>query len=335
MKSTRPLILDRSKIAEAAEYLRKGELVAFPTETVYGLGADASNEEAIKKLYATKGRPKNHPVIVHLAGSEQVSNWCEELPEYARLLAQHFWPGPMTLIVKRAKHVSDLITGGQDTVGLRVPAHPCALALLREFGHGIVAPSANKYGRISATSAEHVQEEFGSEVRVIIDGGRCPVGIESTIVDVTGSMPKILRLGVISEAEILNHIGSNFVVNDSGPSRKHIRVPGSDKAHYAPKTPMLLVGKSSLDGLLREQNNAYNGNNTLSYGVLAFGNTEGETVISKIQAPSDVRSYARDLYANLRKLDKSGASYILVEMPPQTIEWAAIIDRLNRASTKL
>ncbi len=353
MKSSPPSILDHSVIPTAVEHLRKGELVAFPTETVYGLGADASSDMALRKLYATKGRPGEHPVIVHLASFEQMGDWCIELPDYAKLLAQQFWPGPLTLIVKKAKHVSPLITGGQDTVGLRVPAHPIALLLLKAFGGGIAAPSANKYGRISATCAEHVQQEFGDEVSMIIDGGSCPVGIESTIVDATGSRPRILRPGVISEKELFEQIGLEL---DGGTSSwqssrlnsgKHIRVPGSDKSHYAPRTPMLLLDKNGLKSLLAHRQRKVKSSKSLSYAVLAFtdrdqltvnaisDNDSRSSIIEYIHASLDVKTYARELYANLRTLDNSGANYILVEQPLESTEWIAVLDRLKRAATKL
>jgi len=338
MKSSLSSILDQSVITAAVEYLRSGELVAFPTETVYGLGADASNEKALEKLYAVKGRPANHPVIVHLASAEQISNWCVELSDYARLLARHFWPGPLTLIVKKAKHISSLITGGQDTIALRVPAHPIALAVLKAFAGGIAAPSANKYGRLSATCSEHVYQEFGETISLIIDGGNCPIGIESTIVDVTGPLPKILRPGIILEQDILEQAGLgsdtcnlNTNLDDSG---KRIRVPGSDKSHYAPRTPMLLLDSISLQSFLAKGKSDDKSIGQLSYAAMTF-NMLDQPVKQHIQASAEPRAYARDLYANLRKLDNCGASYILVEIPPQSAEWLAIFDRLKRAATKL
>ncbi len=345
MKSSLSIDLDQGAITQAVEYLRQGELVAFPTETVYGLGADARNEKALKKLYAIKGRPANHPVIVHLASFEHISDWCKELPEYAGILAKHFWPGPVTLIVKKARHVSSLVTGGQDTIGIRVPAHPLAMALLKGFSGGIAAPSANRYGRLSATCAEHVQQEFGDEVSIIIDGGSCPIGIESTIIDVTGTIPKILRPGLISEMDILDKLGLDSRANNSSfqttmhNSRRNIRVPGSDKSHYAPQTPLLLMDRFSLDVLFNQQGHTVESNNKLSYAFLAFDkldNFDNVHVIKQyIQAPSDARLYARELYANLRKLDSARANYIIVEAPADSPEWTAILDRLKRASTKL
>jgi len=343
MKSSLSTKLNQLNIIQAVEHLRKGELVAFPTETVYGLGADASNEKALQKLYATKGRPGNHPVIVHLASLDQISDWCAELPEYAKLLAKSFWPGPVTLIAKKAKHVSGLITGGQDTIGVRVPAHPLALALLKTFSGAIAAPSANKYGRISATCAEHVQQEFGDEVSVIIDGGSCPIGIESTIVDVTGTRPKILRPGLVSEKDLLDKIGSipsgNSVEDTPYSNGKNIRVPGSDKSHYAPQTPLLLMNRSSLETLFTLEDLSAGSNNKVSYAVLAFDQLDNidniQVVKQYIQASPDVRLYARELYANLRKLDNSEADYIVIEATNDSPEWTAIADRLKRASTKL
>src|SRR5687767_7136564 len=189
-------------IAKAIEILRAGGLVGFPTETVYGLGADASNPEAVKKIYIAKGRPRNHPLIVHLAAFDAVPGWASEVPDAAKRLAARYWPGPLTLILKRAANVSALVTGGQDTVALRVPSHPVAQALLKAFGGGIAAPSANRYGRVSATTAEHVTSEFGAEIDFVVDGGACEVGIESTIVDVSGARPALLRPGSITALEL-------------------------------------------------------------------------------------------------------------------------------------
>ncbi len=351
------LILDRSTITLAADHLRKGELVAFPTETVYGLGADANNDKALQKLYVSKGRPTNHPVIVHLASLEQMNDWCIELPDYARILARQFWPGPMTLIVKKAKHVSSMVTGGQDTVGLRVPAHPLALALLNAFGGGIAAPSANKYGRVSSTCAEHVAAEFGDEISIVIDGGSCPIGIESTIVDVTGPRPRILRPGIIPEQDIIEYSGlaqnTNISVGSSLADRvKNIRVPGSDKSHYAPSTPMLLLDKSAMRTFLANHN-ASTKSDQLTYAVLALSgcdqllSTDQSSTLDSIkdnlpkvirkyiQANIDPKIYARELYANLRKLDRLDANYILVEKTPESSDWLAISDRLRRAATHL
>ena len=333
-------VVDRSIITDAVEHLRQGELVVFPTETVYGLGADASNEKALEKLYAIKGRPANHPVIVHLASFEQMIDWGTEITEYARLLASRFWPGPLTLIVKKLPHVLPMISGGQDTIALRVPGHPAALALLEAFGNGVAAPSANRYGRISSTSVQHVRHEFGNQISVIIDGGNCAVGIESTIIDTTGPMPIILRPGVITEEEIFRSLGFNkmmSMLDGAGDSNApaQIRVPGSDRNHYAPETPLLLLDKNAIKALLSRVDIQ------TSLAILALSkfdlavNPPARAIVRKyIQAPGDPSSYGHDLYANLHLLDKSGAETILVEVVPGFDQWLAIADRLKRAATK-
>lgn len=331
-------LIDESKIASAVDYLCSGNLVAFPTETVYGLGADASNEKALQKLYAVKGRPAAHPVIVHLFSAEQMQDWAVELSDYAKRLAQHFWPGPLTLIVKKSAHVSPLVTGGQPTIGLRVPGHPIALALLKAFAGGIAAPSANTYGRVSSTCAQHVREEFADQVSLIIDGGSCPVGIESTIVDTTALIPRILRPGIISEKEILECLGlDGLPIHDhiAKADEGYIRVPGSDKTHYAPRTPMLLLNKNLIESTL---DRAQSG---VSFAILVLskldldGNTKAKTLVRKtIQASQDPKLYAHDLYSNLRHLDSSKATTILVESVPQSGEWRAVSDRLNRAASR-
>ncbi len=327
---TESIIIDQSIITFAVEHLRSGNLVAFPTETVYGLGADAANEVALKKLYAVKGRPSAHPVIIHLANAEQMRDWGIDLSDYAKKLASHFWPGPLTLIVKKSPRVSSLITGGQDTIGLRVPNHPIALALLKEFGGGVAAPSANKYGHVSATCAQHVRDEFDDQIRLVIDGGNCPVGIESTIVDTTGKTPRILRPGMISEQEILKCLELDKLETNG----QNIRVPGSDKTHYAPQTPVLLLDHQAIQTTLNEAKNGK------SFAILALTkpNTADHPIAKGIvrqyiQASEDPKLYAQDLYRNLRQLDSTDASIILVEKVPQSADWLPIADRLQRASS--
>ncbi|HEX9452146.1 MAG TPA: L-threonylcarbamoyladenylate synthase, partial [Burkholderiales bacterium] len=218
------------EIEKAAAILRAGGLVAFPTETVYGLGADASNPTAVRKIFAAKGRPADHPVIVHVAGTSDLKHWAAEVPRSAWLLAEKFWPGPLTMVLKRAAHVSDLITGGQDTVGLRVPSHPVAQQLLKAFGGGIAAPSANRFGRLSPTTAQHVREELADAVNLVLDGGPSDVGIESTIVDLTRETPAVLRPGRISEQQIADAL----LVQLGGTAAGRPRVSGSLESHYAP-----------------------------------------------------------------------------------------------------
>ena len=311
-------------IERAVAVLRAGGLVAFPTETVYGLGADASNPEALGKLYAVKGRPADHPVIVHVADAVQVANWASEIPESLHKLARHFWPGPLTIILKRAGNVSDIVTGGQDTVALRVPSHPVAEHLLGLFGGGIAAPSANRFGRVSATTAEHVRQEFGSEVAYVLDGGEADVGIESTIVALSGAAPRLLRPGWIGAREIEEALGIALSVSRAGAPR----APGTLAAHYAPQTPLALVEGDLLIELAASL--ARQGKK-----IAALALSTARPVAPPITwraAPANARGYAHALYANLRALDRAGCDTILVERPPQTQDWAAINDRLARAA---
>jgi L-threonylcarbamoyladenylate synthase len=312
-----------SLVGEGAQLLRQGELVAFPTETVYGLGADASNPAAVAKIFALKGRPSDHPVIVHVANAEALHEWGSEVSPAAFVLAENFWPGPLTLIVNRARHVPDAVTGGQDTVGLRCPSHPMAQELLREFakiGSGaIAAPSANRFGHVSPTTAEHVLDEFGAGL-FILDGGPCEVGLESTIVDLSRGAPVLLRPGAITRGDIARVMGAE-------PRDRDVEAPrasGTLAAHYAPRTAMALVGGPALDLELRSLTNV---------AVLALHEAPYTArVTSWIDAGSDPVRYGHELYANLRKLDASGAKRILVEAPPTTVAWEAVNDRLTRAA---
>jgi L-threonylcarbamoyladenylate synthase len=223
----------KSNIEYAAKLLQCGELVAFPTETVYGLGADAKNPQAIAQVFTAKGRPQNHPLIVHLGDYSQLGDWVSNIPDAAKKLAQQFWPGPMTLILPRAVHVSTLITGGQDSIGIRIPHHPVALALLNEFGSGIVAPSANRFGHVSPTCAQHVQDELGDEI-AILDGGACDIGVESTIIDLTSDQVRIVRPGIITASQIEHVIMQPVLFG----ANINLRVSGHLASHYAPLTPL-------------------------------------------------------------------------------------------------
>lgn len=316
-------------IATAVALLRAGELVAFPTETVYGLGADASNADAVTKIFAAKGRPADHPLIVHLAADADLHDWAGEVPEAAAKLARAFWPGPLTLILKRAPRVPDAVTGGQDTVGLRVPNHPLALRLLAAFGGGIAAPSANRYGRISPTTAVHVREELGDRVPLILDGGACPVGIESTIVDLSRGRPVLLRPGLIGTAELAGVLGEPPQVGYQVPAAAGApRVSGSHAAHYAPSTPLMLVPTEHLLATIAQH--AARGQRPAILARRAPIEMPAEFVW--LEAPADPGGYAHDLYANLRALDYAECAIILVEAPPAEEVWAAVTDRLLRAA---
>ncbi|HLS85278.1 MAG TPA: L-threonylcarbamoyladenylate synthase [Burkholderiales bacterium] len=305
-------------IRRAAEILRAGGLVAFPTETVYGLGADASSREAVARLYAVKGRPGSHPVIVHFADADAAFAWAAEVPPEARALARAFWPGPLTLIVKRSEKAGDWVTGGQSSVGLRVPSHPVAHALLEAFGGGVAAPSANRFGRISPTTAAHVRADLGADVDLVLEGGPSEVGIESTIVDVTGASPAILRPGAVTREAIEHALQAAVRPKGEGAPRHS----GGLERHYAPRTPARLVPTHELDREIARLGEGV--------GVLAFSRPD-ERVDFWLRMPRDPAGYARRLYAALRELDGSGCRQILVEAPPDAPEWAAVRDRLARA----
>ena len=307
-------------IKVAALSLKNGQLIAFPTETVYGLGADATNAQAISRLYEVKGRPSDHPLIVHISSLEAMGEWADEIPGYAITLARDFWPGPMTLVLKKSNLAPDFITGGQKTVGLRVPAHPVALALIKEFsavgGKGIAAPSANRFGAVSPTTAQAVDEELSAYLQTsdqILDGGQCVIGVESTIIDCTGPTPMILRLGAITPLMIEESTGLIALI--SNPSS--IRVSGSLDSHYSPKAKVILdVVAIAGDGLIApDQIPTPNG-------------------VIRLAAPSSIEEYARVLYAALRSADQKGLEAVVVLQPGGDGLAAAIRDRLQRSATK-
>ncbi|MBS0373141.1 MAG: threonylcarbamoyl-AMP synthase [Proteobacteria bacterium] len=305
-----------SDIARAVALLRAGELVAFPTETVYGLGADAASAAAVAKIYALKGRPAAHPLIVHLAEAAQLPRWAAPVPPAAQALAARFWPGPLTLVLPRARGVPDVVTGGQDSVGVRVPSHPVARALLTAFGGALAAPSANRYGRVSATRAADVREEFGRDAPFVLDGGDCPVGLESTIVSLLGE-PLLLRPGAIPAAALEAVLGPlRRPAAGEGP-----RAPGTTRAHYAPRTPLAVVAAEALAAAGPDA------------AVLARRPRPPAFAGRRwIEAPTEAERYAHDLYATLRDLDRAGAQRILVEAVPAGAEWEAVRDRLGRAA---
>jgi L-threonylcarbamoyladenylate synthase len=317
--------LPQDEIDQAVEALRDGEVVAFPTETVYGLGADAQNPDAVRKIFELKGRPATHPLIVHIDHPRALERWALSVPPEAAALAEKFWPGPLTLVLRRAPAVDLAITGGQDTVAVRMPAHPVAQQLLRAFGSGIVAPSANRYGRISPTRPEHVRDEFGDAVRIVLDGGDCKIGLESTIVSCIDTVPRILRPGVLTLSQ-LRAVVPNL---QPGPDALAPRVPGSDTKHYAPRTPLSIVASRTLEEVV--------GQLTENHEKVAVLATRPPRVANKfmtwINAGRRADVYARELYVNLRTLDKSGAREILVEEVPTGEQWEAIRDRLRRAAS--
>ncbi len=302
---------------DAARHLKAGDLVAFPTETVYGLGADASNSQAVARIYSVKGRPNDHPLIVHIASMDRMGDWASDVPEYAIKLARDFWPGPMTLVLKRSDLAKDFVTGGQDTVGVRVPDHVVALALLEAFemvgGKGVAAPSANRFGHVSPTSATAVIEELGDYLLkddVVLDGGACDVGVESTIIDCTGAAPSVLRPGAISVAMIEECTGLKTTQSD-----KEIRVSGSLENHYAPIAKVLLC-EIPIAG----------------QGFIALATIETPEGVIRLASPSDDEEFARILYSALRKADARGLSEVVVVQPIGIGIAVAIRDRLARAA---
>ena len=305
-------------VERAVEILRRGGLVAFPTETVYGLGADASSAAAIKRLYDVKGRPADHPVIVHFASAEEAFHWAREVPEGARALARRFWPGSLTLIVKRSSLAKDFVTGGQDNVGLRVPSHPVARELLSLFGKGVAAPSANRFGQVSPTTAQHVREDLGGDVDLVLEGGASEVGIESTIVDFSAGSPVLLRPGHITKSQLESVLGAS-VAEKGKASPRH---SGGLERHYAPKTAARLVPTHALDREIEKLGD--------KVAVLAFSRPD-ERVDFWLRMPREPQAFAQRLYAALRELDRAGCDAILIESPPDAPEWAAVLDRLRRA----
>ncbi len=312
---------ESTDIARALELLRSGGLIALPTETVYGLGADASNELAVRRIFAVKGRPSTHPLIVHVASVEAAREWSTGLTPLGEKLAARFWPGPLTLIVPRSSKASDAVTGGQDTVGLRVPSHPLAHALLTIFGGGIAAPSANRFGRVSPTTSAHVREELGDDVDLILEGGASNVGVESTIVDVSRGTPRLLRPGGISREAIEQELGQPLA--DAGHVTD-VRAPGMLESHYAPRAGLLLVTEAELADEL-----ARHGDRRVVVIAGEAVNVPGGVV--KLAVPDDAAGFAQLLYAKLREADARG-DLILAVPPSESGLGLAVRDRLARAA---
>jgi len=345
-RADRPRLEHAADDERAVEILRAGGLVAFPTETVYGLGADATNPAALRRLYAVKGRPAEHPVIVHLARVEQLYGWAIDVPELARFLATACWPGPLTLVLRRAPSVPDEATGGLDTVGLRVPAHPLALELLDAFGSGIAAPSANRFGRVSPTTAGAVRTELGDDVDLVLDGGACRVGVESTIVDCSGAEPRILREGGLTRERLAELVGHDLPVGGA------TRAPGTLEAHYAPRARVETTRAAGLADRA-EQLRAHGrrvgvlalASDLRSYppeivrrgADTAFSHTNregGGEVIVTLATPTSVEEYARVLYVALRRADDLGLDVVLAVPPAGHGIGAAVADRLRRAGAR-
>ena len=318
-------------IEQAARQVQAGELVAFPTETVYGLGADASNDVAVAKIFAAKGRPANHPLIVHIADVEQVRHYARDVPPFAQRLMNAFWPGPLTVILPRKPGVADTAAGGQDSIGLRCPNHPVALAFLAACNTGVAGPSANRFGRVSPTTAQHVQSEFG-EALMVLDGGPCAVGIESCIVDCTRSQPVLLRPGVLTRAELEAACGEHVLDKDeahpllSGSAAP--RAPGTLASHYAPNAKVRLMDAKAIQTALDVL-----GADAAHIAIYA-------RAIMRIQSsrvayrrmPDDAAATAQQLFAVLRDFDAQGVKLIWVETLPEAVAWDGVRDRLMRAA---
>ncbi|HWD01159.1 MAG TPA: L-threonylcarbamoyladenylate synthase [Amycolatopsis sp.] len=320
------MVVSAGDIQEAAGVLGAGGLVAFPTETVYGLGANAENAAAVMRIFQVKGRPSSHPLIVHIAGAEHLDEWVADVPASARLLADHFWPGPLTLVAPRGARVPLEATGGQQTVAVRVPDHPVALALLSAFGGGVTAPSANRFGQVSPTTAGHVRAELGDAVDLVLDGGPCQVGVESTIVDTTGAAPRMLRPGGVTREDLEAVLGCP-VVDDSSASQ--VRVPGQHPSHYAPRARVVLVAP---EALVAEAQHAHVQGHQV--GVLLPPGLAGAAVAARavIPVPRSVAAYARGLYGFFRDLDQHGCDVIVASLPPEEGLGLAIANRLRRAA---
>lgn len=298
--------------------------MAFPTETVYGLGADAANPEAVAKIFAAKGRPDDHPLIVHISSPTQINDWAETVPDSALQLANAFWPGPLTIILNKKAKVPSAVTGGQNTVALRIPANPVAMQLLEAFGGGVAAPSANRFGRISPTQASHVAEELGDSISMILDGGPCSVGVESTIIDLSDDHPTILRPGRITRSQLKAVLQTEIRLS----SQSKIRAPGMMAVHYAPHTMSLLCPDDTLIAMVDDL--CAKGKNI---GLLVFSTAMSELPCRHLlRLPEQSEFYETALYSALRELDKLQLDMILIEQPPDNEAWAAVNDRLGKAT---
>jgi L-threonylcarbamoyladenylate synthase len=319
----------QENIVRAVSLLRAGNIIGMPTETVYGLAADASNAAAIAKIFAAKGRPADHPLIIHVANTDAAKTWAsaDGWPDTAQILADAFWPGPMTLIVKRAAHVLDAVTGGQDTVGLRVPSHPVAQALLKAFAGAVAAPSANKFGHISPTTAQHVASEFADTDLLILDGGACEVGVESTIIDLSSGVTRVLRPGRIRTSEIERVIGQRLHSNDV--KERTPRVSGSLDSHYAPTKKTLMLAGDALDIFLDAARDAGKHVGLIHYSSRFASKRVKERAMLH---GDDAAKFEHDIYSKLRALDESSVELIVIETPPTTSDWDAVNDRLRRAT---
>ncbi|WP_163778192.1 L-threonylcarbamoyladenylate synthase [Myxococcus vastator] len=310
-------------LERAVELLRHGGVVALPTETVYGLSANAEDELAVRRVFAIKGRPATHPLIVHIPGVEHLGTWARVVPEAARKLAEAFWPGPLTLVLSRTARATDAVTGGQDTVALRVPNHPVALAVLQKLGGGLAAPSANRFGKVSPTTAEHVQEDLGGDVDLVLDGGPCTVGVESTIVDLSADEPTILRPGGLAAEDVERVLGRKVPVR----TLSKVRVSGSLESHYAPRAGVVLAEAGQAVARVQELRGQ-----GLRVGVLGPASLALPPDVPRFDVPDEPAGAARVLYARLREADAQGHDVLVACLPAESGLGIAVRDRLSRAA---
>lgn len=325
---TQTLRLDSAQpehIRQAAQLLADGQLVAIPTETVYGLAADTGNAGAVRAVFAAKQRPIGHPLIVHLADPERMNHWATSVPETAWRLAEAFWPGPLTLLLPKHERASELITGASDRIAVRMPRHPVALDVIRTLGREVVAPSANPYGRISPTTADHVLAGLSGKIAAVLDGGACTVGLESTIVDLSGERPTVVRPGLIGPDQLASVLGRP--VTAAGAA--NIAAPGNVKRHYQPKTPTSSIAPERLSAEVQALIRA-----GARVGVLWYRSAPPEGVTTALQLSQQPGDYARMFYAALHSLDQASLSHIVIETPPVDDAWAALHDRLRRACAR-
>ncbi|MEC3992739.1 L-threonylcarbamoyladenylate synthase [Actinacidiphila sp. DG2A-62] len=315
-------------IEAAAGVLRSGGLVALPTETVYGLGANAEDATAVRRVFQVKGRPPSHPLIVHLASAGQLGEWVEEVPDTARVLADRFWPGPLTLVLPRGRRVPLEATGGLETVAVRVPDHPVALALLAAFGGGVAAPSANRFGSVSPTTADHVRAELGDAVDFILDGGPCQVGVESTIVDARGGVPSILRPGGVTREALEDVVGSKVAV--TAEAAGGVRAPGQHPSHYAPRARVVLVEPEQVAAQAHVAQEQGHRVGVLLPPLVAAGVVVKADAV--VEVPASMGAFARGLYEYLREFDRQGCDLVVASLPARDGLGLAIVDRLRRAA---
>jgi L-threonylcarbamoyladenylate synthase len=328
--STHTPELFQKAVLRAAELLRAGEIVALPTETVYGLAANALDEKAVAKIFEIKGRPANNPIIVHIASIEMVKSCVKNFPALAEKLAGSFWPGPLTIVLPRAKKIPDIVTAGGATVGIRWPSHPFIQAVIRECNFPLAAPSANLSNQISPTNAEHVRKSLSGKIPLIVDGGQSQVGIESTVLDLTASPPQILRPGMI-HAESLAAVCGEIRNSEFGIRNSELRSPGLLKKHYSPKAKlMVLTWRDDAD--LSSQLSTFNLQPSTCFILAHARIPSGENFAGVSVIPHDAEAFARAIYAELHGCDEAGAQFVVVEAPPETPEWSGIADRLRRAS---